>query len=276
MAHQRGAGGGARPRDNVDDALRNAGLQRKLGKAQCRERGLRRRLEHDGAARRQSRRDLPNRNAKRDVPRHDGTHHADGFAEGEAGEFAIREIGDRKVLRGAFDLGRPTGHVAQHMGRVANVDAHRVAQKPARTQRLDLGDFLAVGLEQIGKLQHRRLPLVRAHRPPRPGECLAGGNHRSIDIARGRFRRARKFRAARWVDQRIGVLGSDALAADENPVRPVDNGVRGRVEARKVVVETGQRQAPWGPQGQWDCSRRISEGSMPKLSRKSRAKLLRW
>ena len=57
--------------DQVDDALRDAGLLEHLDEVQRRQRRLRRRLEDDGVAADQRRDDLPRRDRHREIPRRD-------------------------------------------------------------------------------------------------------------------------------------------------------------------------------------------------------------
>ena len=68
--------------DDVDHAGGDAGLEDQLAEAQRRERRLLGGLEHDGAARRQGRRQLPGRHHQRKVPGDDLADDTDGLPQG--------------------------------------------------------------------------------------------------------------------------------------------------------------------------------------------------
>ena len=70
--------------ENVQQAVRETHGVLDLGEEQRGERGLRGRLEHDGAPCRQCGSDLVCHEVQREVERADGAHHADGDPQGEA------------------------------------------------------------------------------------------------------------------------------------------------------------------------------------------------
>ena len=74
--------------DDVDDAVGNAGFLDSSPSRSARQRRLLGRLEHDGAARGQSRAELPGRHQQREVPGDDLTDHADRLAQGVGVELA--------------------------------------------------------------------------------------------------------------------------------------------------------------------------------------------
>ena len=100
------------PVTHVEHARREADLQRQLAEAQRRQRRLLGGLEHDRAARRERRAELPRGHQQREVPRHDLPAHADRFAARVA-EHVRRGDGQHAAL----DLRRPAGEVAQVRGR---------------------------------------------------------------------------------------------------------------------------------------------------------------
>ena len=81
----------ARPDDDVQDALRDPGLERELGKAQGRERRQLGRLEHDGVPAGERGAELPARDVEREVPGHDQADDAERLAErgGDAARAGI-------------------------------------------------------------------------------------------------------------------------------------------------------------------------------------------
>ena len=70
----------AEARQHVEHAVRHARLRRQCREAHRGQRRLLRRLEHDGVAGRQRRRELPRRHDQREVPRHDRRDDADRLA----------------------------------------------------------------------------------------------------------------------------------------------------------------------------------------------------
>ena len=109
--------------------------------------------------------------------------HADRLAARVAEEFVLAKAGHREIDRGAFDLGRPTGAVAEEIHRRRDVDALRDDERLAVVERFDLGKFDRVGLEQIGQFEEPALAIDRACRAPFTGlECRTRRPHGEIDV----------------------------------------------------------------------------------------------
>ena len=104
----RGAGAG----DEVEDAGRQAGVLQALDELERRERRGRRRLEDDGVAVDERRRDLPRRDGDREVPRRDDGDDAERLAAAE--QHRLRRVGRQHVAAEAPAL---AGEVAQDVAR---------------------------------------------------------------------------------------------------------------------------------------------------------------
>jgi ParB family chromosome partitioning protein len=184
MGGERRPGAGSVAGDDIENALRESGLQRERGQTQCGERRLFRRFQHDAAAGGEGRADLPDRHQQWKIPRNDRPDHADRLAPRVGEEFIPAKAGHRDVDRGAFDLGRPTGAVAEEVHRRRNVDALRDHHWLAVVERFDLGKFDRVRFQQIGELEEPPLAIDRACRAPFTGlECRARRPHGEIDVA---------------------------------------------------------------------------------------------
>src|SRR5581483_10870515 len=206
---------GRRPvaRDDVDRARREADLVRELGDPQHAERRLWIRLQDDGAARGERRRELPHGHQERVVPRHDLRADADGLLQGVREERAadrVRAAGDRP------DDGREEAEV---LGRARNLGLHR-GDRLADVPRLELRELLAVRRDRVGERMEQARALVRRRLPPGPVERGPSRFDGAVDVGLARERRA----AERLAGRRLGELaqlaggGLDALAVDEEPV----------------------------------------------------------
>ncbi|MNV33447.1 hypothetical protein D3C71_1248150 [compost metagenome] len=125
----------------------------------------------------------------------------------------------RHVNRRTFDLGRPTGHVAQEVD--GQLHVHHLGHRCAFTvvQAFQLRQQLGVALHQVGEFPQQVLPLPGAGAGPgRIVERLAGGEHRTVDI----FRRCPWYHAQHLTGGRVvqghglAVGGLDPVTADEH------------------------------------------------------------
>ncbi len=115
--------------DDVDDAGRQLGLAHDVAEE---ERGQRRRLgrlEHDGVARGERRRDLPGKHQQREVPRDD--------LAGDA------ERPRRPVRERVLELVGPAGVVEEVRGRERQVDVARLLDRLAAVQALEHRELAA-------------------------------------------------------------------------------------------------------------------------------------
>ena len=119
--------------DDVHDAVGESGFLDQLGEAQGGERSLLGRLEDDGAAGGERRRELPHGHHQREVPGDDLRADADRHALG-VDEHVLGLDRDRAAL----ELARPAGEVTQVLDRVADVDDLRDLDRLAVVDRLEL------------------------------------------------------------------------------------------------------------------------------------------
>ena len=204
--------------DHVEHALGQPRLERQLAQPQARQRRLLGGLEHDRAARRQRRGDLPGRHQQREVPRDDLPAHADRLLARVA--VHVR-LGDRQHVAG--DLGRPAGEVAQVLDRERHVHAPGELDRLAVVERLQLGELVGVVLEGLGEGQHRARALGRGDAVPAPVlERLAGGAHGAVHVRGAGVGHLGDRPAGGRVERLEGapVGGLEALAADDQAVRP--------------------------------------------------------
>ena len=149
--------------EDVDDALRDAGLEHELGQPQRRERRQRGGLEHDGVAARERGAELPARDVEREVPGDDQPDDAERLAEGRGDPAAD---GDRLAVVLVDRAGVEVQHLRDHPDLAA-----RAGDRLADVLGLDLRELLGVLLDE------RRQP------PQQPGpvgrrDCAPGGVRR--------------------------------------------------------------------------------------------------
>jgi ParB family chromosome partitioning protein len=121
---------------DVEDAWRQADLERDLGERQRRQRRLARRLDDDGVAAGERRCDLPRRQQQREVPRHDCGDDADRFPQGVGQVVAF----DRDGL--AVDFVGPAGEILEALGGRRHLDLPRLEDRLAVVQRLEAGNLI--------------------------------------------------------------------------------------------------------------------------------------
>ena len=155
---------------DLQHAGRQAGLGEQFGEAERRERRGGRRLEHDGVAAGQRRRDLVRHQVEREVERRDGGDHAARLADGPAEAVLAAGVGVHlhQVAGGALGL---LGGPAEGGGAAPRLDA-RVLERLAALGRDEARDLLGVLLDEVGRaledlraLPGRRpaVPLGRRH-----------------------------------------------------------------------------------------------------------------
>ena len=173
---------------------------------QRRERRLLRRLEHDGAAGRERRRELPGRHHQRRVPRNDLPDHADRLAQ----RIGVEIAGLRQADGLAGQLGGPAGRVADHLAAHGDVGMADIGDRLAVVERLELGQLVAVLLDQLGEPPHQLGAVAAAHAAPGPGlERRPGGRDRGIDVGGIALRHLRDDAAGSGIE---GVEGLARLA----------------------------------------------------------------
>ena len=179
------------------------GLLHQLAEAQRRQRRLLGGLEHDGAAARQRRRELPCRHQQREVPRDDLADHADRLAQ-RVGEVLARrrQRGDRNGR--ALDLRRPARHVAEQVGGERHVSRARDAERLAVVERLEHRELVRVLLDQLRDPPDQAAAVGGVHTPPLRviGERLASGLDRPLDVLFPTVRHLRKLLLGGGIERR--------------------------------------------------------------------------
>ena len=153
---------------------------------QRRQRRLLGRLEDDGVAAGERRRELPRRHHQRVVPRRDRADDADRIAPDHRG-MAGQVLARRRAMHGAHRAGEEAEAVddRRHLV-VQHADARLAA-----VQRLERGERLGLAFDGVGELQQQRRALRR--RRARPGrEGLLRGVDGRVDLLKRGFREARR------------------------------------------------------------------------------------
>ena len=179
MLGERGAGRLAKTGDDVDDAVRESGFLNEFAETQRRKRRLFGGLEHDRAARRQRRRELPGRHHQREVPGDDLADDADRLAQGIGVPVARARNRDRLAVQAR----RPSRHVAEHVDRALHVVAARIGDRLAVVERFEFGEFVGMLFEQVAQPPDQARSLGRRDARPRTGlESPARGGDGQVDI----------------------------------------------------------------------------------------------
>lgn len=160
MAPEGLAGLLSEPGHDIQDSRRNTGLRRQLGQGQSAQRRLFCRLEHDGVAGGQSRRELPGRDDQRVVPGHHCADHAHRLTRHQ-GQRVGRRGGDFPVH--LVDRLPIPGKAAR---RVGHVDGARVADGVPGVAGLDLRQPIQVLVHQLGERQQDPSPRRRIDERP--------------------------------------------------------------------------------------------------------------
>ena len=207
------------PVHDVEHAVGVTGFQHQFGQLECGQRGFVGGLEHHGAAGGQGRAEFPAGQQQREVPGDDGPDHAHGFATDETVELIVGHQRHRHFDAGAFDLGRPAGHVAQEVD--GQLHVHDLGDRGAFAvvQAFQLRQQFGVALHQVGEFPQQVLPLPRPGAGPgRIVERLAGGEHGTVDILGcGPWHHAQHFAGGRVVQGHgLAVGGLDPVTADKH------------------------------------------------------------
>ena len=164
------------PGDDVQHALRQAGLERdplQLERGQRRQLG---RLQHDRVARRQRRRDLPRRDHEREVPRHDQADDPERLAERHVDAAGDRDRVAEQALRRAGVVAERVDHhphlaagVGDRLAGVARLERREIARRAsssASARRWSSAARSAGATARHGRNARLRRGRPR-HRPPR-------------------------------------------------------------------------------------------------------------
>ena len=166
-----------------------------LGELEHRQGCQRGRLEDGAAAGCQDRRQFPGGHQEREVPRDDLPDHADGFTQHQReGVFAQQRGG------ALFGPDR-RGEVAEVVGGERHVDGGGLTDRLAVVVRLDQGQVLGVGFDDVRDAVQDCGPLGGLDRFP-GGEGRPGGFDRRVDVFLGGFGDVGEFLA-------VGRTGGD-------------------------------------------------------------------
>ena len=173
--------------DHVNHPIRDTHRFCQLRHAQQRQRRIFARLEDDGAAADQGRRQLPDGNHDGEVPRHDANHHPQRLAAGKGGIFLPGHRWQRDIQRFTGDFPRPAGEVAQERHRLVQLEHPRQRDSFAGTETFQLRQRFAMLCQRVRQLQQQRAARQRRHLAPLT-KRLAGALHsalRLVTIRRG-------------------------------------------------------------------------------------------
>jgi ParB family chromosome partitioning protein len=211
MGYQRLAGLGAEAGDDVEHALREAGLGDEVREGQRRGRCELRRLDHHGIAGSERRRELPGQQQQRRVPRDDHAAHAERFVQ-RVGEGV--GLVDRQHR--ALDLVGKAAEIVVPLRRVAQLQAH-LGDQLAVVADLDPGEPLGVLRDEVAEPAQQVPALGRIQR--RPVAVLEGPLRRrdgAVHVLRPAARHQRPGLAG------IGVEGLERFARGRRHRLPVD------------------------------------------------------
>ena len=226
-ADERRAGLLAEPGDDIDDARRNAGLQRQLGQPQHRQAGLLGRLQHRGVAGSQRHPDGAPEHLRRVVPRDDVAddparlaqdHHLIAVEEGDG--VAVDLVGGAAV---ELEIAGAGGDVVPRL-------LHRLAG----VHGLDLGKFVEMIEDQAAQPGQHPPPVDRRRAAPHALEGMARRLDRPVDVFAAAARDPRDLLAIRGTEDRNGVAArrTDPLAVDQYLLETHDVHAVARDQAR--------------------------------------------
>ena len=217
--------GGAVAREHVEDAGWEPRLQGQLPEPQGGQRRLLGGLEHDRAAGRQRRPDLPDRHQQREVPGDDLSADADRLASRVTEDPGIAGGDGRSI-----DLGRPACVVLEVGDGVGHVHPLGELQRLAVVERLELGQLLLVRLDELGERLDPPATLGRGQLAPRRADLERAPRSRDgpVDVVGAGERDLRRHDAGRGVvgRKRPTVGGGAPLAVDEQAVLAREEGPR--------------------------------------------------
>ena len=162
------AAGVAGAGDDVDDAGRQVGLLADLGEQQRGQRRRLGRLEHDGVAAGERRRDLPGQHQQREVPRDD--------LAGDAERLGVRP--EARVV----ELVGPARVVEEPGRHQRDVDVARLADRLAVVERLEHRQLAGALLQDAGDPEQVLAALPGRQLGPDLVVGLARRGHRAVDV----------------------------------------------------------------------------------------------
>ena len=200
--------------DHVDDTGWDVGL---LGDQPAQpgrvERGVRRRLEHDGVAGAQRLAELVEGDFEREVPRHDRADHADRLPPDLAGgqragqaDHLVAQVGLPRVL-----VDQPGGVLQSVFQRGIQLGSERDGPGRADLEDELLAQLIDLGLDRVVQLQQAALAQLLVGRPVGLVEGAAGGVDGPVHVL---LRRVGDF-AERLLGRRVDVGEGAGLAVDE-------------------------------------------------------------
>ena len=165
---QAAADDGALADEDVDDALRDPGLEHELGQPQRRQRRQLGRLQDDRVAARERGPELPGGDVEREVPRHDQADDAERLAEGDVDAAADR---DRLAVVLVDGAGVEVEDLRDHPDL-----GPRAGDRLADVARLDPRELLAVLLDERGEPAQQPRPVGRRNGSPGRERGLRAGD----------------------------------------------------------------------------------------------------
>ena len=117
-----------------------------LGKRQQAQRSAARWVNHNGAARRQRRRNFPSCHQKREIPRNNLPHYTNRFAQHQRQIFFVQLVG------GAFFAANHAGEIAEMVGSQRNIGGTGFAYRLAVVQRFLQREQFGIFVNHIGDL----------------------------------------------------------------------------------------------------------------------------
>ncbi len=223
------------PRDDVDDARREAEFAEDLPEQQGGQRRLLGGLEHDGVTGGQRGRDLPCGHQQREVPRDDLPAHADRLAQRVGVPFGTRQPRHRRGDGPALDLRGPARVVVEDVGRPHHVHRLGDGRRLTVVDGLQLAELLGPRQQRVTDLPQQALPLAGGEPAPRSLEGAARRRHRAVDIGGIPVRDLGDPLASRRIVSRERAPRSrrDPLTADQQPLVRRDERPH-RVQHRRV------------------------------------------
>ena len=195
--------------DEIDDAIRHAGVDEGADQLGRRGRRFLRRLDDHRAARGQRRAQLLDHLVDREIPRREGGDRADRLLDRHLVD-AGRARRDQPAVGAAAFLGEPFDDVGRrhrfHLG---------FGQDLALLLRHDRRDLVGALADQLGGLAHHLGPIVGRYVAPGP-ETLFGGFQRRVEIRTVRVRNRADRLFGRRIDdvQGAAARGGAPLAVD--------------------------------------------------------------
>ena len=192
--------------DDVDDPVGNAGFLAEFRKPHGGERCEFGGLQYQRAAGGQRRCDFQHHHRQRRVPRRDGSHDTDRFAQRERQRFAWQLALWRSRDRRSFDLGGTASVITKEIRDHHAADVLRQGCGQTVIEDLEFAQLLEVLLHEIGDLPQHGAALRRRESRPWALEGRARRAHGSVDF------RGTTGRTARDAFARGGIVDVDQCA----------------------------------------------------------------